>query len=92
MLSRPRLSILCGLEFSGQKLGPGNRRRRIEITGVELKRTMGLVRATAMVVGTIIGASIFVQPSVITAEVLSAKVVFAVWAVSGALPLFGALV
>ena len=53
---------------------------------------MGLVRATAMVVGTIIGASIFVQPSVITAEVPSAKVVFAVWAVSGALTLFGALV
>lgn len=53
---------------------------------------MGLVRATAMVVGTIIGASIFVQPSVITAEVPSAKVVFAVWAVSGVLTLFGALV
>jgi amino acid transporter len=29
----------------------------------ELKRSMGLVQATAMVVGIIIGASIFVQPS-----------------------------
>jgi hypothetical protein len=29
----------------------------------ELKRSIGLVQATAMVVGIIIGASIFVQPS-----------------------------
>lgn len=45
-----------------------------------------------MVVGTIIGASIFVQPSEITARTGSISFVFLVWAVSGVLTLFGALV
>ena len=45
-----------------------------------------------MVVGTIIGASIFVQPSVISAQVPSKTAVFLVWAVAGVLTLFGALV
>jgi basic amino acid/polyamine antiporter, APA family len=45
-----------------------------------------------MVAGTIIGASIFVQPSVITAQVPSLAVVTAVWIVAGILTLFGALV
>ena len=36
-----------------------------------LQRAIGPVQATAMVVGTIIGASIFVQPAVITAHVSS---------------------
>lgn len=53
---------------------------------------MGLVPTTAMVVGTIIGASIFVQPSQVTGAVPSVPGVFAVWAVSGLLSLFGALV
>jgi len=45
-----------------------------------------------MVVGTIIGASIFVQPSLITGHVPSIAGVFAVWAAAGLLTLFGALV
>jgi APA family basic amino acid/polyamine antiporter len=45
-----------------------------------------------MVVGTIIGASIFVQPSEITGQVFSVKGVFLVWLVSGLLTFFGALV
>jgi APA family basic amino acid/polyamine antiporter len=45
-----------------------------------------------MVVGTIIGASIFVQPSLITGHVPSIAGVFAVWATAGLLTLFGALV
>jgi APA family basic amino acid/polyamine antiporter len=53
---------------------------------------MGLVHATAMVVGTIIGASIFVQPSEITGRVPSIPGIFLVWALSGGLTLFGALV
>ena len=44
-----------------------------------------------MVVGIIIGASIFVQPSEITRQVPSVAGVFLVWAVSGLLTLFGAL-
>ena len=45
-----------------------------------------------MVVGTIIGASIFVQPSVISGQVPSKTAVFLVWAIAGVLTLFGALV
>ncbi|MFB0565994.1 MAG: APC family permease [Candidatus Aminicenantaceae bacterium] len=49
-------------------------------------------QATAMVVGTIIGASIFVQPSEITGKVFSISGVFLVWLISGVLTFFGALV
>jgi APA family basic amino acid/polyamine antiporter len=58
----------------------------------ELRREIGLPHATAMVVGTIIGASIFVQPSEITGQVPSVKGIFAVWLISGVLTFFGALV
>ena len=57
----------------------------------ELKRSMGLGQATAMVVGIIIGASIFVQPSEIARLVPSVPGVFAVWIAAGLLTLFGAL-
>jgi APA family basic amino acid/polyamine antiporter len=57
-----------------------------------LHRSIGLVRATAMVVGTIIGASIFVQPSVITGEMRSVGGVVLVWALAGLLTLVGALI
>ncbi len=59
---------------------------------IELRRSIGLGRATAMVVGIIIGASIFVQPSAVTARVPSITGVLAVWAVAGALTLIGSLV
>ncbi|MEQ1691462.1 MAG: amino acid permease [Gemmatimonas sp.] len=58
----------------------------------DLRRSIGVGRATAMVVGIIIGASIFVQPSAITASVPSIPGVLAVWAVAGALTLIGSLV
>lgn len=57
-----------------------------------LRRSLGHVRATAMVVGTIIGASVFVQPSAVTAAVPSVGGVFLVWAVAGLLTLAGALI
>ena len=58
----------------------------------ELKRAIGLPHATAMVAGTIIGASIFVQPSEITGQVPSVGGVFLVWLAAGVLTFFGALV
>ncbi|MFC1629554.1 APC family permease [Gemmatimonadota bacterium] len=58
----------------------------------ELRRSIGLTRATAMVVGTIIGASIFVQPSLITEQVPSVTGIYLVWIIAGVLTLFGALV
>ena len=57
-----------------------------------LDRSIGFVAATAMVVGTIIGASIFVQPSVITARVPSVSAIAITWLLAGALTLVGALV
>jgi APA family basic amino acid/polyamine antiporter len=57
-----------------------------------LVHAIGLPRATAMVIGTIIGASIFVQPSLVSGAVPSAGGVLLVWAVSGFLTLIGALV
>ena len=58
----------------------------------ELRRAIGLPHATAMVVGTIIGASIFVQPSEITGQVPSVTGVILVWLIAGILTIFGALV
>jgi APA family basic amino acid/polyamine antiporter len=57
-----------------------------------LVRSMGVTRAAAMVVGIIIGASIFTQASEVTSQVPSPLGVFAVWIASGLLTLIGALV
>jgi APA family basic amino acid/polyamine antiporter len=57
-----------------------------------LARSLGLFHATSLVVGIIIGASIFVQPSVVTRYVPSVAGAYAAWAAAGALTLLGALV
>jgi APA family basic amino acid/polyamine antiporter len=58
----------------------------------ELRRSLGLTSTTAMVVGTIIGASIFVQPSEITRQMPSVTGIILAWLGAGVLTLFGALV
>src|SRR5215813_1887395 len=58
----------------------------------DLRRSMGLSHATAMVIGIIVGASIFIQPSEIARLVPSARGVILVWLAAGALTLCGALV
>jgi basic amino acid/polyamine antiporter, APA family len=55
-----------------------------------LLRSIGLAQATAMVVGTIVGSSIFVQPSEVSRAVPSFGGMLLVWAVAGALTWFGA--
>jgi basic amino acid/polyamine antiporter, APA family len=57
-----------------------------------LSRSITPLHATALVVGIIIGASIFVQPSVITGTVPTIGGVYSVWIASGILTLFGALI
>jgi APA family basic amino acid/polyamine antiporter len=57
-----------------------------------LSRSLRLPHATAMVVGTIIGASIFVQPSEITSAVPWIPGLLAAWAVAGLLTIAGALI
>ncbi len=57
-----------------------------------LRRAIGLPGATALVVGTIIGSSIFVQASELTSLVADPFIVVMAWAVAGVLTLIGALV
>jgi len=56
----------------------------------KLARTMGLMQATAMVVGIIVGSSIFVQPSEVSRAVPSFSGMLLVWIGAGALTWFGA--
>ena len=58
----------------------------------QLTRAIGLSHATAIVVGIIVGASVFVQASEITAKVPSLAGVTLAWTVAGLLTMGGALV
>ena len=58
----------------------------------QLSRAIALPHATAIVVGIIIGASVFVQASEITAKVPSLTGVTLAWTVAGLLTMAGALV
>ena len=55
-----------------------------------LARSIGLTQATAMVVGTIVGSSIFVQPSEVSRAVPSFAGMLLVWVAAGVLTWFGA--
>jgi APA family basic amino acid/polyamine antiporter len=57
-----------------------------------LNRSISLLGATSLVIGIIVGASIFVQPSVISGAVPTVGAVYAVWIVAGILTLFGSLI
>jgi len=57
-----------------------------------LRRAIRLPHATALVIGTIIGASIFVQPSEITARIPTVAGVLGAWLGAGLITLTGALV
>src|SRR3989454_6221210 len=59
-------------------------------TSMKLTRSIGLVQAVAMVVGTIVGSSIFVQPSEVSRAVPSFGGMALVWMAAGALTWFGA--
>ena len=58
----------------------------------DLRRSMNLPHATAIVVGIMVGASIFIQPSEITRLVSNPRGVMLVWLAAGALTFCGALV
>ena len=60
-------------------------------TTAELPRKLGVVDATAVVIGIVIGSGIFVLPNVIARSLPSAKAILAVWVVSGILSFFGAV-
>ena len=58
----------------------------------ELRQALRLPHATAMVVGTIIGASIFVQPSEMSGALPSIPGLLLAWIVAGALTVVGSLI
>ena len=58
----------------------------------QLTRAIGLPQAAAIVIGTIIGTSIFVQPSEITREVPNITGILLAWTLAGVLTFIGALV
>ena len=60
--------------------------------GTPLTRAIGLTQATAIVVGTVIGTSIFVQPSEITRDVPNITGILVAWSLAGGLTFLGALV
>ncbi len=60
--------------------------------GMSLRRDLGTFDATMVVVGGIIGAGIFINPSVVAARLPSATLVLAAWVTGGAIALAGALV
>ena len=62
------------------------------MSAVVLRRTIGQLQATALVVGTIIGASIFVQPSTVTGAVPSVLGIISVWVIAGLLTLGGSVI
>jgi basic amino acid/polyamine antiporter, APA family len=57
----------------------------------QLPRKLGLLDATFIVIGIIIGSGIFLLPNVIARNLPSGPVIIAVWIVSGILSFFGAL-
>ena len=62
------------------------------VRSAPLRRSLGLLQATALVVGIIIGASIFVQPSEIMRDVPTVGGIFLVWTAAGLLTAAGALI
>lgn len=57
----------------------------------ELPRKLGLIDATAILVGTTIGSAIFIVPNTVARNLPSVGLIFLVWSVTGLLSFFGAL-
>ena len=57
----------------------------------ELPRVLGLFSLVGIVVGTMIGSGIFINPANVARELGSPTLMLAVWALGGVLSFFGAL-
>ena len=60
-------------------------------TAQDLPRRLGMLDATAIVIGIVIGSGIFVLPNLIARSLPSPSAILAVWVVAGVLSFFGAL-
>jgi len=63
----------------------------MESKGPALARALGVVEASSIVVGTVIGTGIFLKPRVIASYLDSPELILAIWVVGGVLSLLGAL-
>lgn len=57
----------------------------------QLPRKLGLIDATLIVIGIVIGSGIFLLPNLIARNVPSASMIITIWVVAGVLSYFGAL-
>src|SRR5687768_10039217 len=57
----------------------------------QLARTIGLWSATTMVIGSVIGSSIFMKPATMAAQLGSPYMIIIVWLVAGVVSMFGAM-
>src|SRR5262245_33332355 len=57
----------------------------------QLAKTIGLWSATSIVIGTIIGSSIFMKPATMAAQLPSPYLLIIVWLIAGVISLFGAM-
>src|SRR5437867_7096030 len=57
----------------------------------DLPRRLGVMDATAIVIGIVIGSGIFVLPNLIAKNLPSPPVILAVWVIAGVLSFLGAL-
>jgi len=58
----------------------------------ELQKNIGLWSATTIVIGSVIGSSIFMKPATMAGQLGSPLLLIAVWVVAGIISLFGAMV
>lgn len=58
----------------------------------QLQKTIGLWSATSLVIGSIIGAGIFMRPATMAGQLGSPILMLAVWVVAGLMSLFGAMI
>jgi len=59
---------------------------------MELKKSIGLWSAVSIVVGSIIGSSIFMKPATMAGQLGSPVLLITVWLIAGVISLFGAMV
>lgn len=59
--------------------------------GGALVRGLGLLEATTLIVGSVIGSGIFVAPSIMAGYIQTPGLLMGLWVVGGILTLFGAL-
>src|ERR1700761_4365591 len=58
----------------------------------QLERKLGLWAAVSIVIGSVIGSSIFMKPATMAAQLSSPLMLLAVWVVAGVVSLFGSMI